>query len=327
MRRVALFAAALLIAGAARAEGLRLSLPLDCRLGETCWVMNYADAEPGPEARDFRCRPRSYDAHTGTDFAIRDLKAVEAGVPVLAVAAGSVVQTRDGEEDGLWIAGRQQEVRQSRKECGNRVAIQHEGGWVTDYCHMRKGSIAVKPGDRVAAGQRLGLVGMSGMTAFPHIHVGLLRDQAKVPVDPFTGADLAQGCGRPPASLWSGAPAYEPLALYAAGISGRTPTSEGLKADASSPATLPADAPEMLVWGAAFGVDAGDVLTMRLLRPDGSVLAEGSHRYEKAQAWSSLWTGRRRPEGGWQRGVHRGEVTLQRPGEPARTRSVSVEVR
>lgn len=42
-------------------SGLSLALPLDCRLGETCWVANYVDVLAGPHAQDFHCQPRTYE--------------------------------------------------------------------------------------------------------------------------------------------------------------------------------------------------------------------------------------------------------------------------
>jgi hypothetical protein len=32
-----------------------LSLPLDCKIGETCWLVNLVDRQPGPGRTDFRC--------------------------------------------------------------------------------------------------------------------------------------------------------------------------------------------------------------------------------------------------------------------------------
>src|SRR3546814_12280892 len=52
---------------------------------------------------------------------------------------------------------------------GNAVVLDHGNGWRSYYGHMRRGSIAVKKGDRVQTGQALGLVGMSGLTEFPHL--------------------------------------------------------------------------------------------------------------------------------------------------------------
>ena len=53
---------------------------------------------------------------------------------------------------------------------GNAVVLEHPGGWTSIYCHMRQGSVRVKQGQEIAAGQPLGLVGESGAAAFPHLH-------------------------------------------------------------------------------------------------------------------------------------------------------------
>ncbi len=50
------------------------------------------------------------------------------------------------------------------------MLIDHDGGWQTQYCHMKKGSIRVREGDAGAVGTPLGEVGLSGMTEFPHVH-------------------------------------------------------------------------------------------------------------------------------------------------------------
>jgi murein DD-endopeptidase MepM/ murein hydrolase activator NlpD len=39
--------------------------------------------------------------------------------------------------------------------------------------HLKPGSVAVRVGDRVRQGQRLGLLGNSGNTDFPHLHFQL----------------------------------------------------------------------------------------------------------------------------------------------------------
>ena len=78
---------------AASVEETALGFPLVCHLGETCWVANYVDVDPTEAAGDFRCKGRTYNAHDGTDFAIRDRGAMEQGVPVVASALGFFVQS------------------------------------------------------------------------------------------------------------------------------------------------------------------------------------------------------------------------------------------
>ncbi len=88
------------------------------------------------------------------------------------------------------------------KECGNGVRIDHGEGWHTQYCHMRRGSIAVKEGDKIDVGVKLGEVGYSGNATFPHVHLSVSMDMQ--PVDPFLPAKDAQ-CGAPSRMLWTDA--------------------------------------------------------------------------------------------------------------------------
>ena len=89
---------------------------------------------PGPAATDFTCGPLSYDGHDGTDIALPTRAAMAEGVAVLAAAPGTVTGIRDGIADFAPVI--------QGKECGNGVVIDHGAGWVTQYCHLRQGSVA-----------------------------------------------------------------------------------------------------------------------------------------------------------------------------------------
>src|SRR5690606_24678759 len=85
--------------------------------------------------------------------------------------------------------------------CGNGMVIGHGNGWETQYCHLAKGSLAVKPGDAVKAGERIGRVGLSGMTEFPHLHFTIRKDGRTV--DPFMPGPPTKSCdSRGYSSLW-----------------------------------------------------------------------------------------------------------------------------
>ena len=90
-----------------------------------------------------------------------------------------------------------------------RRVIRHGDGWETQYCHMRRGSITVLPGDRVAMGQVLGQVGMSGESEFPHLELSLRENGAVV--DPFD-PDGAITCGVSDETLWTVPPGSKPSA-------------------------------------------------------------------------------------------------------------------
>ena len=173
---------------------------MKCQLGVTCFVQNYVDHDATSDVRDFMCSGRTYDGHDGTDIRLPDLQIQQGDVDVLAAAPGRVVATRDGVEDiSIRVTGK---AAVAGKECGNGVVIEHEGDWRSQYCHLARGSIRVKVGDRVATGHSIGLVGLSGATEFPHLHF-TLRHQGKT-VDPFAHGAPAGACGGGQ-SLWTDA--------------------------------------------------------------------------------------------------------------------------
>ena len=53
---------------------------------------------------------------------------------------------------------------------GNHIALRHADGHVSWFLHMQPGSLAVKAGDHVHASDRLGKVGFTGDSLFPHLH-------------------------------------------------------------------------------------------------------------------------------------------------------------
>jgi murein DD-endopeptidase MepM/ murein hydrolase activator NlpD len=53
---------------------------------------------------------------------------------------------------------------------GNHVVIRHPDGRFSWILHMLAGSLLVKPGQHVNAGEPLGRVGFSGDALFPHVH-------------------------------------------------------------------------------------------------------------------------------------------------------------
>ena len=54
---------------------------------------------------------------------------------------------------------------------GNHVMIETRGGSVVVVCHLQLGSVAVRPGQTVQVGRRLGNCGNSGNSTEPHVHV------------------------------------------------------------------------------------------------------------------------------------------------------------
>lgn len=300
--------------GSARA--LELRLPITCTPGETCWVTSYVDVDPGPQASDHACGRLTYDGHKGTDIGLGAMDS-EAEVAVLAAADGMVLRVRDSMPDINSRAGDAVDV--SDRECGNGVVIDHGDGWETQYCHLRRGSVMVAPGDRVTAGAPLGLVGLSGLTEHPHLHVAL-RQEGRI-VDPFTGRSAAEGCveAGSPDGLWvpevAAALAYQPLLLYNVGFAGAKPDRVQARAGTYADGRVAPDAPVLVLFVDMLGVAKDDRLRLSIQGPDGETFAESETVFED-KGWVQWFgfTGKRRKQGLWPRGAYQGRVMVERPG-------------
>ena len=117
--------------------------------------------------------------HSGTDFPS------DPGTPV--AVAGDGVVTFAGRQGGY----------------GNVVYVDHGGGVVTLYGHMRR--IETKKGATVTAGERIGQVGSTGRATGPHLHFEVRLDSR--PVDPVMAMRVAD--------LERTSPALGHLASYA----------------------------------------------------------------------------------------------------------------
>lgn len=92
------------------------------------------------------------------------------GAEVVAVADARVVATRDGVPDNVPANRPPKNSLTADELGGNHVTLDLGQGRFVFYLHLRPGSVRVKPGDRVRAGQVLGQVGNSGNSTAPHLH-------------------------------------------------------------------------------------------------------------------------------------------------------------
>ena len=247
------------------AEAFSLSLPIDCTLGESCFIQQYMDRDPGPGAKDFTCGTLSYDGHKGTDFRLPSFAEMRLGVGVLAAAPGVVTALRDGMPD-TGAEATPTEALQG-KDCGNGIVIRHDGGYETQYCHLKRGSIIVEKGQKVAAGEVLGEVGFSGRSAFPHLHLSL-RKNGK-PVDPFDSTPSASCGNKEAVQLWQPAIAYSPAGFLSAGFDSKIPDYAHVKSGEAGVTGLTSKAPAIVLWAYAYGAQAGDQMQLRIQGPEG----------------------------------------------------------
>ncbi|SLN69890.1 M23 family metallopeptidase [Roseisalinus antarcticus] len=306
MRRVLI--ALLLTPSLGQAEEFLLSLPVECELGENCHIQQYTDRDPGPDAVDFTCGPLTYDGHKGTDFALPSQAAMADGVTVLAAAPGVVRGTRDGMEDIAQGTPGAPDV--SGRECGNGLIIDHGDGWETQYCHMRQGSVAVASGETVNAGTPLGLIGLSGQTEFPHLHLSVRKNGAVI--DPFDTGD-GSSCGDTPFSLWADRLTYAPGGLLSVGWAAGVPPYAEVKAGTADDRNVSPNGPALVLWAFAFGGRDGDTLRLAFNGPRG----ENFQTEDTLTRNMALFTrsgGRRTPPDGWPPGRYEGTVELLRNG-------------
>jgi len=286
----------------------QFSLPVDCALGKTCFIQNYVDTEMSAAAKDFTCGSLSYDGHKGTDIRLKNYGAMDAGVDVLAAAPGTVLRTRDGMDD---VNVRKIGVDAIKdREAGNSVIIDHGDGWVTQYAHMKKGSVAVQPGRQVSGGTRLGKIGLSGDTEFPHLHFEVRHDDK--PVDPFTGERMEAGCGLKDHSLWRDDIAYIPTGLLGDGFALEKPSPEVARHGGYAGTALTIQSPALVYWIDVFGLQEGDRLRLSLTGPNGQVMVENETPIDRPKAQFFALLGKKRPGSGWKSGLYIGKLEILR---------------
>jgi hypothetical protein len=94
------------------------------------------------------------------------------GKPVIAVADGTVVGTRNDLND--QVPGALPANIPLDEADGNFVVLDIGSGLFVNYAHMRRGSVRVKLGDKVRRGDQIGEVGNTGNSLAPHMHLHVM---------------------------------------------------------------------------------------------------------------------------------------------------------
>ena len=289
-------------------------MPLECSPFNTCFIQNYVDVDPTTGVHDYTCNEASYDGHKGVDFRISSIAGMMAGVSVLAAAPGKVLAIRVGMMDSL-VTSQNDFVNIQNRECGNGLIVSHDDGWETQYCHMRRGSLQVKPGDIIKRGQVLGVIGLSGNTTFPHIHLGV-RHNGKV-VDPFTGETPGNEiCGTTGSPLWDASVInnfpYESGQLFVLGFAGQ-PVSESMLMEKGTMVAPTSRKTEALVfYGMALNLEKGDRLRIKMTGPDGELVNRTTEPFNRHKASYMVFAGQKRRAKFWSAGTYQGSFSLLR---------------
>lgn len=195
-------------------------------------IMNFVDLDPNSindgsntnpaEIADYSCGDRCYDYHTGTDIVLEPYywnEKTAKNTWVIAGAPGVIVDKHDGAFDEQCdpppsICGSEPDNR------GNYVVILHDDGSTASfYMHMVQNSLTTKQeGDRVNAGDYLGIAGSSGCSSGPHLHfevrtgyvdAGTGYENTGTVVDPFANGS----CAVSTSSWWITEPPYNDPAV------------------------------------------------------------------------------------------------------------------
>ncbi len=146
-------------------ESARIRKHLTTVTPDQNWEGTFDYPVKGPIVGEFglkRMRNKTINAgfHKGYD-----IKA-PSGTPIHAPAAGTVLMAA------------------TLKAHGKTVLINHGQGVMTIYLHMK--SMSVVPDQKVVKGQKLGLVGSTGLSTAPHVHWGFYVHGVAVDAKPWT---------------------------------------------------------------------------------------------------------------------------------------------
>lgn len=227
----------------------------------------------GATNRDYTCGNRTYDNangynHSGTDFGLWPFgwyKMDQNMVEVVAAAPG-VILVKDDNNPDRSCNGAVQSTN------WNAVYVQHDDGSVAWYGHLKRGSLTFKSvGSRVEAGEYLGLVGSSGFSTAPHLHLEMYSATNEL-VDPYGGTCNAQNGSD---SWWQQQEAYLEKQVNAITLHRNQPNLANTcpAVDAENPnelVTVAADGTSFYVYVWGRNLELNERVTTALYRPDGS---------------------------------------------------------
>ena len=144
-------------------------------------IWNFVDQDQSANILDYNCRHRTYNGHEGTDFFIGPFPwqmMENESVEIVAAADGMIVYKEDfGIPDNC--------LNQTE---WNAIHVLHLDNSIAMYGHIKQNSLTDKEyGEFVSAGEYLGIVGSSGWSPSPHLHLVFYKDNFGNLIDPYSG--------------------------------------------------------------------------------------------------------------------------------------------
>jgi hypothetical protein len=256
----------------------RFVSPIAGNYGKDFIIVNYVDwVADSLLIGDNHCSTKTYDGHQGTDFVIRNFRPMDSGRDVRAVDNGRVIFVKDGLFD-------REKTAVVSKLLGNYIGITHSGKIQTYYGHLRKGSVSVKVGDSVLAGQKIAQVGCSGNCSDAHLHFELWYDSSYY-IDPFSGR-----CGNP-TSYWLSQPAFDTsYGIWTSGMCNYVCTLDTLKEEPLRRDTFYSRDPAITYWNIQYGLRKGDSLRMDWYDPSGLLWFSYGNRLSRDWWYYYFWS-------------------------------------
>lgn len=254
---------------------LGFAMPLQGELNRDFYYTNYVDLLPGPGIQDYRCGLKTYDGHQGVDIVLPSFARMDEGVQVLATAPGTVIVVQDGLQDRnkTWANG---------GGFANHVVIEHRDGFRSYYGHMRRNSIQVQPGQQVQTGTVLGLVGSSGTSDMPHLHIEYRRNG--IPVELHPGP-----CG-PSFTHYAAAPAYQDqFRLIQSGTTNADMTLDLAKDPPAQVDTFRTSDARLFFWVHLHNLPSAATSRFELYDPAGNLFASGQLAHPQFYSMSWWW--------------------------------------
>jgi len=195
----------------------KFQFPVNCTLGEDCFILFYPDAYNTTRQADHKCGLRTFDQNQATVITSHSIQQMLNGIAVLAAADGKVTKVK---KDSELSDDDNQYIKNSSENCGNQVVISHGQGWETHYCFLKPDSILVSPKQIIKKGEQIAEMGSVGYTqSLPNLYFYVYHNNKAV--DPFVGPITYPSCNSIQKPLWDTMIPYQSLNVIGAGVDDR----------------------------------------------------------------------------------------------------------
>jgi murein DD-endopeptidase MepM/ murein hydrolase activator NlpD len=158
------------------------------------------------------------------------------------------------------------------------------------------------------------LIGLSGMTEYPHLHF-TVRHRGKI-ADPFASGAPSGACSGGEV-LWESAArehlAYRERAILNTGFAAGAVTMEAIEEEKIERISSADDTGAIVAFVRSIGLKSGDKQSLQLRAPSGRVIAGNQAQpLDRNKAQSMLFAGKKRPSSGWDRGIYKATYLVER---------------